>query len=191
MTEIGRNPSYWNDVYVVIDKDHQYKVSIDRVKHEYVINDLVNKGASQTIKIDDWDIQKNTLIHTTLSINGKKEKAVLQFIGAHKEIEYDFWFREGERKLKVYSEQQFNLLKHMAPPKVVDYTKRIMSQMPGKVVSVNVKPGQEVQDGQEICVIEAMKMQNLIKSERVGTLKLVNVKPGDTIDLNHTLVEFA
>lgn len=46
MTEIGRNPSYWNDVYVVIDKDHQYKVSIDRVKHEYVINDLVNKGAS-------------------------------------------------------------------------------------------------------------------------------------------------
>jgi len=63
--------------------------------------------------------------------------------------------------------------------------------MPGKVISVAVKNGQEVQDGQEICVIEAMKMQNLIKSERIGTLKLVNIKPGDTIDLNHTLVEFS
>lgn len=63
--------------------------------------------------------------------------------------------------------------------------------MPGKVISVNVKAGQEVQDGQEICVIEAMKMQNLIKSERVGTLKSVNIKPGDTIDLGHTMVEFA
>ena len=71
----------------------------------------------------------------------------------------------------------------MAPPKVVDYSKRIMSQMPGKVISVSVKPGQEVQDGQEICVIEAMKMQNMIKSERVGTLKAVNIKAGETIDL--------
>lgn len=157
-TEIGRTPSYWNDVYVVIDKDHQYKIGINRETHEYVIHDLINKGTPQTIKIDDWDIQKNTLIHTTLTTNGKKEKTVLQFIGANKEIEYDFWFRQGERKLKVYSEQQFNLLKHMAPPKVIDYSKRIMSQMPGKVISVNVKNGQEVQDGQEICVIEAMKM---------------------------------
>lgn len=156
-----------------------------------MIHDLVNQGSSQTIKIEDWDVQKNTLIHTTLTSNGKKEKTVLQFIGQNKEIEYEFWFREGERKLKVYSEQQYNLLKHMAPPKVIDYSKRIMSQMPGKVISVNVKPGQEVQDGQEICVIEAMKMQNLIKSERVGTLKTVNIKPGETIDLNHTLVEFS
>lgn len=62
--------------------------------------------------------------------------------------------------------------------------------MPGKVISVNVKPGQEVQDGQEICVIEAMKMQNLIKSERVGKLKSVNIKAGETIDVNHTMIEF-
>jgi len=79
----------------------------------------------------------------------------------------------------------------MAPPKVVDYSKWIMSQMPGKVVSVFVKPGQELQDGQDVCIIEAMKMQNMIKAERVGTLKTVNIKAGDTIDLNHTLVEFA
>lgn len=78
----------------------------------------------------------------------------------------------------------------MAPPRIIDYSRRIISQMPGKVISVNVKPGQEIQDGQEICVIEAMKMQNLIKSERVGKLKSVNIKPGETIDVNHTMIEF-
>lgn len=69
-----------------------------------MIHDLVNKGTPQTIKIDDWDIEKNTLIHTTLTHNGKKEKVILQFVSQQKEIEFDFWFREGERKLKVYSE---------------------------------------------------------------------------------------
>jgi len=42
-------------------------VQVDREKHEYVIHDIVNKGTPQTIKIDDWNIQKNTLIHTTLT----------------------------------------------------------------------------------------------------------------------------
>jgi len=79
----------------------------------------------------------------------------------------------------------------MAPPRVVDFSRRIMSQMPGKVISVHVTAGQEVQDGQEICIIEAMKMQNLIKSERVGKIKAINIKPGDTIDVNHTMFEFA
>ena len=55
-TELGRSPSFWKDIYVVIDKDHQYKVSVDREKHEYVIHDLVNKAAPQTVKIEDWDI---------------------------------------------------------------------------------------------------------------------------------------
>ena len=129
----------------MIDKDHKYRVSIDRENHSYLIHDLVNTSAApKTVKIDSWNIEKETLIHTTLSSNGKSDKTVLQFLGANKEIGYDFWFREGERHLKVYSEQQYHLLQHMAPPKIIDYSKRIMAQMPGKVISVSVKNGQEV-----------------------------------------------
>lgn len=110
-----------------------------------MIHDLVNTSAQpKSISIDSWEIEKETLIHTTLTSQGKKEKTVLQFLGVNKEVGFDFWFREGERHLKVYSEQQYNLLKHMAPPKIVDYSKRIMSQMPGKVLSVSVATGQEV-----------------------------------------------
>jgi propionyl-CoA carboxylase alpha chain len=52
----------------------------------------------------------------------------------------------------------------MAPPKKIDYAKSVLSPMPGAIVSVAVEPGQTVADGQELIVIEAMKMQNIIKS---------------------------
>lgn len=45
--------------------------------------------------------------------------------------------------------------------------------MPGSIVSVSVEPGQKVSEGQELIVIEAMKMQNIIKSEREGIIKSV------------------
>ena len=46
----------------------------------------------------------------------------------------------------------------MAPPKIIDYAKSVMSPMPGSIVSLSVEKGQTVADGQELLVIEAMKM---------------------------------
>ena len=61
--------------------------------------------------------------------------------------------------------------------------------MPGKVISVNVKPGQEVQDGQEICVIEAMKMQNIIRAERDGVVKSIKTSAGAAIAADEIMIE--
>lgn len=62
--------------------------------------------------------------------------------------------------------------------------------MPGAVVSVNVQAGQTVVDGQDLCVIEAMKMQNILKSERDGKIKSVRVKSGDSVSVDELLIEF-
>ena len=62
--------------------------------------------------------------------------------------------------------------------------------MPGAVVSVSVAPGDRVVDGQELCIIEAMKMQNILKSEREGVIKSVNVKAGDSVAVDELLIEF-
>jgi len=62
--------------------------------------------------------------------------------------------------------------------------------MPGAVVSVAVQPGDTVVDGQELCIIEAMKMQNILKSEREGVIKSVNVKSGDSVAVDELLIEF-
>ena len=78
------------------------------------------------------------------------------------------------------------------PPKVAASTARLIaSPMPGLVVSIDVEAGQEVKAGQPVAVIEAMKMQNLIRAERDGVVKAVGVKAGDSVAADEVLVEFA
>ena len=62
--------------------------------------------------------------------------------------------------------------------------------MPGAIVSVSVEPGQIVSEGQELFVIEAMKMQNIIKSQVEGKIKRVNVKAGVSVSVDQLLIEF-
>lgn len=61
--------------------------------------------------------------------------------------------------------------------------------MPGKVIKVNVAPGQRVGRGQEILVIEAMKMENAIRAPRDGRVKSVAAKVGDMVSPGVVLVE--
>jgi propionyl-CoA carboxylase alpha chain len=63
--------------------------------------------------------------------------------------------------------------------------------MPGLVVSMDVVPGQEVQEGEAVCVVEAMKMQNIIRAEATGTVKSINVNAGDSVAADEIMVEFA
>jgi propionyl-CoA carboxylase alpha chain len=67
----------------------------------------------------------------------------------------------------------------------------IVSPMPGLVVSIDVKAGQEVKQGETVAIIEAMKMQNIIKAERDGVVKTVGPKAGDSVAADEVLVEFA
>jgi propionyl-CoA carboxylase alpha chain len=66
----------------------------------------------------------------------------------------------------------------------------IISPMPGLMVSVDVAPGQEVKAGQAVAVIEAMKMQNIIRAERDATVKAVSAKAGDSVAADDVLIEF-
>jgi len=72
-----------------------------------------------------------------------------------------------------------------------DTSKLIVSPMPGLVVTIDVKEGQEVKAGETVAIIEAMKMQNIIKAERDGLVKLVGPKAGDSVAADEVLVEFA
>uniref|UniRef100_A0A674N1F7 Propionyl-CoA carboxylase alpha chain, mitochondrial n=1 Tax=Takifugu rubripes TaxID=31033 RepID=A0A674N1F7_TAKRU len=76
------------------------------------------------------------------------------------------------------------------PEKVSEDTSSILrSPMPGTVVAVSVKPGDTVAEGQEICVIEAMKMQNSLTAVKQAKVKNVHCKPGETVGEGDLLVE--
>jgi biotin carboxyl carrier protein len=60
--------------------------------------------------------------------------------------------------------------------------------MPGKIISLLVRPGTEVTAGQSLLVIEAMKMQNELKSPKSGVVLNLHVSEGETVPANHRLV---
>ncbi|XP_066476125.1 propionyl-CoA carboxylase alpha chain, mitochondrial [Tiliqua scincoides] len=92
-------------------------------------------------------------------------------------------------KLQILTKLAAELSKYM-PEKVEEDSKSILrSPMPGAVVAVSVKPGDMVAEGQEICVIEAMKMQNSLVAAKTGKVKAVHCKAGETVGEGDELVE--
>ena len=78
----------------------------------------------------------------------------------------------------------------MPEPAKIDHAKSIISPMPGTIVSVHVAPGEKVVEGQTLAVIEAMKMQNVIKFEIEGVIDQVNIKSGDSVAVDELLIQF-
>ncbi|MBX3510958.1 MAG: acetyl/propionyl-CoA carboxylase subunit alpha, partial [Hyphomonadaceae bacterium] len=72
-----------------------------------------------------------------------------------------------------------------------DTSKLIVSPMPGLVISIDAKPGQEVKSGEGVAVVEAMKMQNIIRAERDGVIAKVNVAPGASVAADEVMIELA
>ena len=66
----------------------------------------------------------------------------------------------------------------------------IKAPMPGLILDIHVKQGQEVKEDEGLLILEAMKMENVITSPRDGVIKSVNIVKGEAIDKGHLLVEF-
>ncbi|HVP85410.1 MAG TPA: acetyl/propionyl/methylcrotonyl-CoA carboxylase subunit alpha [Rhizomicrobium sp.] len=79
----------------------------------------------------------------------------------------------------------------MPVKKPPDTSKMLLCPMPGLVVSINVIEGQDVQVGETLAVVEAMKMENVLKAERAGKVKKVNATKGDSLALDDVILEFA
>ena len=78
----------------------------------------------------------------------------------------------------------------MPEPVKIDYAKSIISPMPGTIVSTSVQAGDTVVEGQQLCIIEAMKMQNVMRAEISGVIDQVNVKAGDSVAVDELLISF-
>ena len=79
------------------------------------------------------------------------------------------------------------LMPERAPP---DTSRLLLCPMPGQVVRISVEEGQEVQEGQALATVEAMKMENILRAERKGTVLKINARPGDTLRVDEVILEF-
>jgi propionyl-CoA carboxylase alpha chain len=72
-----------------------------------------------------------------------------------------------------------------------DTSRYLLCPMPGLVVKINVAEGDEVQEGQALCTVEAMKMENILRAERRATVARINAAPGASLKVDDIIMEFA
>jgi len=103
---------------------------------------------------------------------------------------YRMRHRGADLKVTVRTPRLFALARHMIEKTPPDTSKLLLCPMPGLVVSVVVAEGETVQEGQALCTVEAMKMENLLRAERKGIVMKINAKAGDSLKVDEVIMEF-
>jgi propionyl-CoA carboxylase alpha chain len=98
--------------------------------------------------------------------------------------------RGADLKVTIRSELQSDLAQYMIEKDLPDTSKILMCPMPGLIVKIDVRVGEQIQEGQALCTVEAMKMENILRAERQTRVKKINVKAGDSLAVDETIMEF-
>jgi propionyl-CoA carboxylase alpha chain len=96
-----------------------------------------------------------------------------------------------EAQARVFTERETELMAQMPVKAKPDTSRFLLCPMPGLVVSLAVSEGQEVAAGDALCVVEAMKMENVLKAERDAKVSKIRAKPGDSLNVDAVILEFA
>jgi propionyl-CoA carboxylase alpha chain len=100
-------------------------------------------------------------------------------------------WRGAHARTQVYTEREATYARLMPVKVAADTGKKLLCPMPGLVKSIAVTEGQEVKVGETLAVVEAMKMENVLRAERDGTVKTLHAKPGDSLAVDAVILEFA
>jgi propionyl-CoA carboxylase alpha chain len=104
---------------------------------------------------------------------------------------FDLAYRGTSARAYVYTEREATAARFMPIRKVTDSGKAVRCPMPGLVITIAVTEGQEVKAGETLVVVEAMKMENVLRAERDGVVKTIKAKPGDSLAVDAVIMEFA
>ncbi|MFZ0422190.1 MAG: acetyl/propionyl/methylcrotonyl-CoA carboxylase subunit alpha [Xanthobacteraceae bacterium] len=104
---------------------------------------------------------------------------------------FELAYHGVEVKAFVYTELEARYARLMPLKKLSGSEKSVRCPMPGLIVSLAVAEGQEVKAGETLAVVEAMKMENILRAERDGIIKTIRVKKGDSVAVDAVILEFA
>jgi propionyl-CoA carboxylase alpha chain len=98
--------------------------------------------------------------------------------------------RGADVKVHVRTPRQAELARLMPEKLPPDTSKMLLCPMPGLIVKVDVEVGDEVQEGQALCTVEAMKMENILRAEKKGVVSKINAAAGDSLAVDDVIMEF-
>jgi propionyl-CoA carboxylase alpha subunit len=157
-----------------------YAVSIQRTQDGYC--DVSVDGTHLKVK-SDWLPGQSM---ARVEVNGEEIVVKVELTTGGARVRY----RGAELMIRVLTPRQAELAAKMPEKPVKDLSGMLICPMPGLLVSLSVEVGEEVQEGQTLCTVEAMKMENVLKAERSGTIAKINAKPGDNLAVDEVILEF-
>ncbi|MDA9789748.1 acetyl/propionyl/methylcrotonyl-CoA carboxylase subunit alpha [Amylibacter sp.] len=121
-----------------------------------------------------------------LKVGGEKLVLKVEPISAG----YRIRTRGAEMKVRVRSPRNAELAALMPEKLAPDTSKLLLCPMPGLIVKVDVSEGDEVQEGQALCTVEAMKMENVLRAEKQGIVTKITASAGDNLAVDEVIMEF-
>ena len=122
-------------------------------------------------------------------------KAVINDVNVSVQVEpvasgYRLFYRGTEINTRVISPRAADLTKYMLCKPPQDMSKFLLSPMPGLLVNLSVNEGQEVKEGEELAVVEAMKMENSLRATKDGVVGNIEAEQGDSLAVDQIILEF-
>ncbi|KAF4025799.1 hypothetical protein G4228_017733, partial [Cervus hanglu yarkandensis] len=151
-----------------------------------------SSGPTFSVEVDGSKLNVTStwnLASPLLSVNVDGTQRTIQCLSREAGGNMRIQFLGTVYKVRILTKLAAELNKFMLEKAAEDTSSVLRSPMPGVVVAISVKPGDLVAEGQEICVIEAMKMQNSMTAGKTGKVKSVHCKAGDTVGEGDLLVE--
>jgi propionyl-CoA carboxylase alpha chain len=172
-----------SELVVVIGGEH-YPVVAEPIANRPEEGFNINLGTRRTFAIrSDWRIGD-----PVLKCNIAR---VPQRFGVERRgLGYRLFHLGSEIDVVVYRQRIAELAKIVPERKPRDMSRFVQSPMPGMLKSVAVEPGDRVGPDTEIAVVEAMKMENVLRSIRFGRVAKLHAKPGDTLAMGQIIAEF-
>ncbi|MEM7100166.1 MAG: acetyl/propionyl/methylcrotonyl-CoA carboxylase subunit alpha [Pseudomonadota bacterium] len=168
-----------NEWVVVANKTH-YPLTITEIDDQNFL--VEHQGQNYKIQTD-WNFGENVVV---ASIN---DRTVNVQMDSHK-AGYKAFFRGSETTLTVLTPRAAQLTEFMLEKAPPDLSKFLLSPMPGLLVRLSVSEGEEVKAGEELAVVEAMKMENSLRAEEDIVVAKVLAEQGDSLMVDQPILEF-
>ncbi len=166
--------------YAILLDGHRYPVAVRTEGGAYRVE---IEGESR-VATTDWQ-PGQALLHARV----EQHVATVQ-IERLRGAAFRLMHRGVVRRAQVLSPRAAELLALMPEKKAADTSRLLLSPMPGLLSSITVEQGQEVKAGEPLAIVEAMKMENVLRAERDGRVARIRANPGDSLAVDQVILEF-
>ncbi|KAJ3046079.1 hypothetical protein HDV00_003829 [Rhizophlyctis rosea] len=174
------------EFYIGVQGETRKRVLVERIRN---CDFAIKFDGKSVIVTSGWKLE-SPIFEAYIGPQGQEPRTVtIQYL-ERETLGYVLQHHGTKFHVTVATKRQHELSQYMKEKAKLDLTSMVLAPMPGSVVSVSVKEGDTVAEGSELAVVEAMKMQNVLRAPRMGKIKKVHVAPGSSVAGDEVMIEF-